>query len=462
MANFAEGFKKFFNNTIKKMTNGAKASKKVEEASKLLNKTLDKEPANVSKLTEAIKESFSVNEVNNIKNITEGGVAKFIKDSGIELSENNFKESFDLLTDKIRKASGYSISNVEKMGVNDVINAFKVTDKIKNNGFDFDSTIDYLKRAKFIDKKGVETNFIKNGEKGFNKKAINKIDDELEYIKNNSDLYTVNNSNANTGSVFKIKKDANKKNIENEKTKFEGPKTKSQNNNNSSSNGNSNSNSSKGSPKSKQEQPNSNNEQNQGPKTEGATNNEQTSNGPKTEGATGNEQNGSGPKTESSSNNEQNKGPKTEGASNNKQNDNGPKTEERQDNQFNYTNVDDMIKKLGKRKYESKDDYARFVRSKDVKELNNNIKNKVEDVYESDLAKSIGVTQGMTPEQIFEAQKKYVSAATKDDLGIADSLAYHKVPQIATGIGSTAWLVNKMSSDKGQQTNAQLYNQVQY
>ena len=121
-----------------------------------------------------------------------------------------------------------------------------------------------------------------------------------------------------------------------------------------------------------------------------------------------------------------------------------------------------MIKKLGKRKYESKDDYARFVRSKDVKELNNNIKNKVEDVYESDLAKNIGVTKGMTPEQIFEAQKKYVSAATKDDLGIADSLAYHKVPQIATGIGSTAWLVNKMSSDKGQQTNAQLYNQVQY
>lgn len=95
MANFAEGFKNFFNNTIKKMTNGAKASKKVEEASKLLNKALDKESTNVSKLTEAIKESFSVNEVNNIKNITEGGVAKFINNSGIELSETSFKESFD-------------------------------------------------------------------------------------------------------------------------------------------------------------------------------------------------------------------------------------------------------------------------------------------------------------------------------------------------------------------------------
>ena len=462
MANFAEGFKKFFNNTIKKMTNGAKASKKVEEASKLLNKALDKEPTNVSKLTEALKESFSVNEKKQLKNITEEKVGKFIKDSGIELSENNFKESFDLLTDKIRKASGYSISNVEKMGVNDVINGFNVADKIKSKGFDFDSTVDYLKKGKFINKEGVETSFRRKEKNGFNNKILNKIDDQLEYIKNNSDLYTVNNSNAKTGSVLKIKENANKKVIENEKAKFEGPKTKPQNNNNSSSNGNSNSNSSKGSPKSEQEQPNSNNEQNQGPKTEGATNNEQTSNGPKTEGATGNEQNGGGPKTENSSNNEQNKGPKTEGASNNKQNDNGPKTEERQDSQFNYTNVDDMIKKLGKRKYESKDDYARFVRSKDVKELNNNIKNKVEDVYESDLAKSIGVTQGMTPEQIFEAQKKYVSAATKDDLGIADSLAYHKVPQIATGIGSTAWLVNKMSSDKGQQTNAQLYNQVQY
>lgn len=462
MANFAEGFKKFFNNTIKKMTNGAKAQKKVEEASKLLNKALDKESTNVSKLTEAIKESFSVNEKKQLKNITEEKVGKFIKDSGIELSENNFKESFDLLTDKIRKASGYSISNVEKMGVNDVINGFNVADKIKSKGFDFDSTVDYLKKGKFINKEGVETSFRRKEKNGFNNKILNKIDDQLEYIKNNNELHTVNNSNAKTGPVLKIKENANKKVIENEKAKFEGPKTKSQNNNNSSSNSNSNSNSSKGSPKNEQEQPNSNNEQNQGPKTEGATNNEQTSNGPKTEGATGNEQNGSNPKTESSSKNEQNEGPKTEGASNNKQNDNGPKTEERQDNQFNYTNVDDMIKKLGKRKYESKDDYARFVRSKDVKELNNNIKNKVEDVYESDLAKSIGVTQGMTPEQIFEAQKKYVSAATKDDLGIADSLAYHKVPQIATGIGSTAWLVNKMSSDKGQQTNAQLYNQVQY
>ena len=472
MANFAEGFKKFFNNAIKKMTNGAKASKKVEEASKLLNKALDKESTNVSKLTEAIRESFSVNEKKQLKNITEEKVGKFIKDSGIELSENNFKESFDLLTNKIRKASGYSISNVEKMGVNDVIKGFDVADKIKSKGFDFDSTIDYLKKGKFVNKEGVETSFRRKEKNGFNNKILNKIDDQLEYIKNDNELYTVNNSNAKTGPVLKIKEDANKKVIENEKAKFESKKTKSQNNNNSSSNSNSNSNnnsnsnsnnsSNKDSSNGKQKQSNNNNEQNQGPKTEGATNDEQTSNGPKTEGATGNKQNGSNPKTESSSNNEQNEGPKTEGASNNKQNDNGPKTEERQDNQFNYTNVDDMIKKLGKRKYESKDDYARFVRSKDVKELNNNIKNKVEDVYESDLAKNIGVTKGMTPEQIFEAQKKYVSAATKDDLGIADSLAYHKVPQIATGIGSTAWLVNKMSSDKGQQTNAQLYNQVQY
>ena len=70
MANFAEGFKKFFNNAIKKMTNGAKASKKVEEASKLLNK----ESTNVSKLTEAIRESFSVNEKKQLKNTSNNPV----------------------------------------------------------------------------------------------------------------------------------------------------------------------------------------------------------------------------------------------------------------------------------------------------------------------------------------------------------------------------------------------------
>ena len=41
-------------------------------------------------------------------------------------------------------------------------------------------------------------------------------------------------------------------------------------------------------------------------------------------------------------------------------------------------------------------------------------------------------------------------------------MGYYKVPQIATGVAGTAWLVNKLSDDRGQQTNAQLYNQEPY
>lgn len=39
-------------------------------------------------------------------------------------------------------------------------------------------------------------------------------------------------------------------------------------------------------------------------------------------------------------------------------------------------------------------------------------------------------------------------------------LGKHKVPQIAAGVGIAAFLVNKLSDNRGRQTNAQLYGQA--
>lgn len=43
-----------------------------------------------------------------------------------------------------------------------------------------------------------------------------------------------------------------------------------------------------------------------------------------------------------------------------------------------------------------------------------------------------------------------------------DKAGYRKYPQLAAGIGTTAWLVSRLSESKGQMSNAQLYGQQPY
>lgn len=55
------------------------------------------------------------------------------------------------------------------------------------------------------------------------------------------------------------------------------------------------------------------------------------------------------------------------------------------------------------------------------------------------------------------------SKAAKNIAGDAlEWLSKNKIPQIAAGIGITAFLVNKLSSRRGRQTNAELYSQDRY
>ena len=50
-------------------------------------------------------------------------------------------------------------------------------------------------------------------------------------------------------------------------------------------------------------------------------------------------------------------------------------------------------------------------------------------------------------------------AAKKTGKTLLDKAIDMKIPQIALGVGVTAWLVNKMSDSRGQQSNGQLYGQ---
>lgn len=62
-----------------------------------------------------------------------------------------------------------------------------------------------------------------------------------------------------------------------------------------------------------------------------------------------------------------------------------------------------------------------------------------------------------------EAAEGVAEGATKKvGKSLLDKAVDMKIPQIALGVGVTAWLVNKLSDSRGQQSNAQLYGQQGY
>ena len=68
-----------------------------------------------------------------------------------------------------------------------------------------------------------------------------------------------------------------------------------------------------------------------------------------------------------------------------------------------------------------------------------------------------------SPSQM-SAGKKAAQEAAKKGMKESDKLfsKLGKYSKVALGFGATAWLVNKLSDTRGQQTNAQLYGQQQY
>lgn len=73
---------------------------------------------------------------------------------------------------------------------------------------------------------------------------------------------------------------------------------------------------------------------------------------------------------------------------------------------------------------------------------------KISDMYDDTISQ--------VKEKVAKETKEKVAKETKDSLW--DIAKKNKIPQIALGVGVTAWLVNKLSDSRGQQSNSQLYN----
>ena len=82
--------------------------------------------------------------------------------------------------------------------------------------------------------------------------------------------------------------------------------------------------------------------------------------------------------------------------------------------------------------------------------------------FENPLLKELNINRNTTMDEVQGLRTAAINSANKKDMGFTDMMGYHKVPQIATGVAGTAWLVNKMAASSGQQTNSQLYGQTPY
>jgi hypothetical protein len=117
-------------------------------------------------------------------------------------------------------------------------------------------------------------------------------------------------------------------------------------------------------------------------------------------------------------------------------------------------------KELKGKAFNSKTDYMRYKKALDG---NQAIKDFDAGNFENPILKQM-ITDGnakesITKEDILTTKNNMVDKASAKNMNFMDSMGYYKVPQKAVGIGATAWLVNKLAADKGQQSNAQLYNQ---
>lgn len=119
--------------------------------------------------------------------------------------------------------------------------------------------------------------------------------------------------------------------------------------------------------------------------------------------------------------------------------------------------------KLKGKMYDSKDDYMRYAAARDYDdaissfgkgEFNNPILKKLE---------KEGVDlKGLSKTDLKAYRDEAILNASGKDMQLMDTLGYYQVPQKATAAAGTMWLVNKLASSNGQQTNAQLYGQQSY
>lgn len=118
-------------------------------------------------------------------------------------------------------------------------------------------------------------------------------------------------------------------------------------------------------------------------------------------------------------------------------------------------------KKLEKNKFNSKTDYAKYKQHSAYKEASEAFEKKN---YDNPLLKAISSENNIEAKDlnavhISKSRQKAILNASSDDLGLRDLSSYYKVPQKAVGVAGTAWLVSRLASSGGEQTNSQLYGQ---
>lgn len=84
-----------------------------------------------------------------------------------------------------------------------------------------------------------------------------------------------------------------------------------------------------------------------------------------------------------------------------------------------------------------------------------------EKIHKETAKQTVKNTVKESAEQTAKTAAKEVAedATKKTAKGLLESAKNAKIPQIALGVGVTAWLVNKLSDSRGQQSNGQLYGQ---
>ena len=116
-------------------------------------------------------------------------------------------------------------------------------------------------------------------------------------------------------------------------------------------------------------------------------------------------------------------------------------------------------KELKRARYDSADSYMKYKQSQQYEEVLSAFDKKD---FQNPLLKELNINRNTTMDEVQGLRTAAINSANKKDMGFTDMMGYHKVPQIATGVAGTAWLVNKMAASNGQQTNSQLYGQTPY
>jgi hypothetical protein len=116
-------------------------------------------------------------------------------------------------------------------------------------------------------------------------------------------------------------------------------------------------------------------------------------------------------------------------------------------------------KELKNARYDSADSYMKYKQSAQYEEVLEAFEKKD---FNNPLLKELKIDSSTTMDEIQGMRAAGINSANKNDMGFVDFMGYNKIPQIATGVAGTAWLVNKMAASGGQQTNSQLYGQTPY